>query len=58
MTNRTMLFCALALSLAALSISMVPGTPAGHAVPQISVTPVSAMHSLTGVAFHSVAPGY
>lgn len=58
MTNRTMLFCALAISLAVISISMVPGNRAVHATPQMSATHVSPMHVLTGVSFHSVGPGY
>lgn len=55
MTNRTVLFCALALSLALISISMVPsGTVVRAAAPGVAGQPMP-IHSLTGVSFHSVA---
>ena len=55
MTNHTVLFCALALSLALISIAMVPNsTVARTAAPGMTDQPMS-IHSLTGVSFHSVA---
>ncbi|MGH6828241.1 MAG: hypothetical protein ACREFW_04965 [Rhizomicrobium sp.] len=58
MTNRTMLICAVALSLAVLSMAVVPASHAVHRDTQSAVTQFSPMHSLTGISFHSVAPGY
>lgn len=55
MTNHTVLFCALALSLALISISLVPGGNVPHvAAPGMANQPMS-IHSLTGVSFHAVA---
>jgi hypothetical protein len=54
MTNHTVLFCALALSLALISIAMVPGVVSRAAAPGLSDQPTP-IHSLTGVSFHSVA---
>ena len=55
MTNYTMLFCALALSLALISIAMVPGHAVSRAAaPNLTDQPIP-IHSLTGVSFHAVA---
>jgi hypothetical protein len=54
MTNYTMLFCALALSLALISIAMVPGNAVSRAAaPGLTDRPAP-IHSLTGVSFHAV----
>ena len=55
MTNHTVLFCALALSLALISIAMIPnGAVSRVATPNMTDQPMP-IHSLTGVSFHSVA---
>lgn len=56
MTNKALMFCALAVSLAVFSISMAPMAPA----PTQSRITVQALpiHSLTGVSFHTVAAGF
>jgi hypothetical protein len=55
MTNYTMLFCALALSLALISLAMVPGNAVSRAAaPGLTDQPVP-IHSLTGVSFDAVA---
>jgi hypothetical protein len=55
MTNHTVLFCVLALSLALISLAMVPGHAVSRAAaPGLTDQPVP-IHSLTGVSFHSVA---
>jgi hypothetical protein len=55
MTNHTVLFCALALSLALISIAMVSSNAVSRAAaPGLSDQPTP-IHSLTGVSFHSVA---
>lgn len=55
MTNRTVMFCAVALSLALISVSMVPETATSHAaMPGMTAQQPMAIHSLTGVSFHSV----
>lgn len=55
MTNRTMLFCGLALSVAVISTSMVStSNNARPAAPAMKIHPAP-IHSLTGVSFHAVA---
>ncbi|HEX4105106.1 MAG TPA: hypothetical protein VHX92_02630 [Rhizomicrobium sp.] len=54
MTNHTVLFCALALSLALISLAMVPNSAPRAATLAMADQPVP-IHSLTGVSFHSVA---
>jgi hypothetical protein len=55
MTNKALLFCVLAVSLAVFSISMAPMAPA----PVPSQTTVqSPVHSLTGVSFHTTSAGF
>jgi hypothetical protein len=55
MTNRTVLFCALALSLAVVSASIVPAGNNGKAAARgMRLHPIP-IHSLTGVSFHAVA---
>jgi hypothetical protein len=55
MTNYTVLFCALALSLALISLAMVPGNAVSRAAaPRLTDQPMP-IHSLIGVSFHSVA---
>jgi hypothetical protein len=55
MTNRTVLFCALALSLAVISASIVPaGNNARAGARGMRIHPMP-IHSLTGVSFHAVA---
>jgi len=56
MTNKALLFCTLAVTLAIFSISMVPMTPAPISNPATAST--SPVHSLTGVSFHSVSAGF
>ena len=56
MTNKALLFCALAMSLAVFSISMAPISP----MPIENRTTVQDLpiHSLTGVSFHVVSTGF
>ena len=54
MANYTTLFYALALSLALISIAMVPGNAIPRATaPNLTDQPAP-IHSLAGVSFHSV----
>ncbi|HEX4371572.1 MAG TPA: hypothetical protein VH019_09510 [Rhizomicrobium sp.] len=55
MTNYTVLFCALALSLALISLAMVPGNAVSRAVAPSLTDQPTPIHSLTGVSFHAVA---
>lgn len=55
MTNRTVLFCAVVLSVAVISTSMVStGNNARPAAPAMMSHPAP-IHSLTGVSFHAMA---
>lgn len=57
MTRQSILFSVLAISLAVMSLSMVPKplTPVSSTAMMASAGP---LHSLTGVAFHSMSIGY
>lgn len=55
MTNRTVLFCALVLSLAVVSTSMVPAGDHARAAAPVIANHLMPIHSLTGVSFHAVA---
>lgn len=56
MTNKALLFCTLAVTLAIFSISMVPMSPAP--IPNFATVSTSPAHSLTGVSFHTVSAGF
>lgn len=56
MTRQSMLFSILAVSLAVMSLSMAP-RPAS-ATSRMILASASPIHSLTGVAFYSIAVGY
>lgn len=57
MTRQSIMFSALAICLAVMSLSMAPRPmpPASSSVMMASAGP---LHSLTGVAFHSMPMGY
>jgi len=57
MTDRSIFFCVLALSLALISLSMVPSHSNPSAAMRVAADLPTPIHSLTGVSFHSVA-GY
>jgi hypothetical protein len=62
MTRHTILFSFLAVSLAALSLSMAPRQVVPPSDSPAIVAPAMAqtgpMHALTGVSFHTIAVGY
>jgi hypothetical protein len=55
MTNKALLFCVLAVSLAVFSISMAPMLPTPAPGQTMVQSPV---HSLTGVSFHTMSAGF
>jgi hypothetical protein len=55
MTNNTVLFCVLALSLALISLAMVPSHAVSRSAAAGLTEQATPIHSLTGVSFHSVA---
>lgn len=57
MTRQSMLFSVLAISLAVMSLSMAP-RPLAPVSSEAIVASASPLHSLTGVAFHSMSIGY
>lgn len=62
MTRHTILFSFLAVSLAALSLSMAPRqgvpTPDSGTMETSAAVPSFSVHALTGVSFHTIAVGY
>jgi hypothetical protein len=55
MTNKGLLFCVLAVSLAVFSISMAPMTPVPVPGQTMAQSPA---HSLTGMSFHTMSAGF
>ena len=58
MMDRTIWFCALAISLAVISVSMVPPHKSVATTAPVVISQLTPVHSLTGISFHSVGPGY
>lgn len=57
MTRQSIMFSALAICLAVMSLSMAPRPMPPLSSPAMAVS-ASPLHSLTGVAFHSMPMGY